>query len=118
MDSGGAEWKYTSNSNMCLLEIHLGKIKAGQWRVSLIGLPIKTLSSVDRGGYVCDRSMMRPCSGHHLSLQCMTHRKLNDLFYLMKYIVLFELYNSGQRCMCVVRTETYLKMWMVQIVVT
>lgn len=118
MDSGGAEWKYTSNSNMCLLEIHLGKIKAGQWRVSLIGLPIKTLSSVDRGGYVCDRSMMRPCSGQHLSLQCMTHRKLNDLFYLMKYIVLFELYNSGQRCMCVGRTETYLKMWMVQILVT
>lgn len=72
MDSGDAEWKYKSNSNTSLLEIHMGKIKTGQWRVSLIGLPIKTLSSVDGGGYVRDRSMMCPCSGHHLSPQCMT----------------------------------------------
>lgn len=118
MDSGSAEWKYTGTSNNDLMEIHLGKVKTGQWRVSLIGLPIKTLRSADRGGYICDRRMMRPCSGCHLSLKCMTCRKLNDLWYLMKHVVILEPYNSDQRCMCVERTRTYLRLRAVRVMVT
>lgn len=118
MDSRSAEWKYTSTSNNDLMEIHLGKVKTGQRRVSLIGLPIKTLRSADRGGYICDRRMMRPCSGRHLSLKCMTRRKLNDLWSPMKHVVILEPHNSDQRCMCVERTRAYLRLWMVRVMVT
>lgn len=47
MDSESTEWKNMSTS---ISNIHLGKVWTGQWRVLLIGLPIKTLRSADSGG--------------------------------------------------------------------
>lgn len=44
------EWKYTGTHNSNLMGIHLGKVWTRQWRVMLIGLPIKTLRSADSGG--------------------------------------------------------------------
>lgn len=44
------ERKYMSTYNSNLMEIHLGKVWTGQWRVMLIGLPIKTFRSADSGG--------------------------------------------------------------------
>lgn len=49
----------------------------------------------------------------------MTYRKLNDLFFLLKHIVILEVYNSDQRCMLAqVWTRVYLGLLLIWVMVT
>lgn len=46
-DTESTKWRYKCTYNSNLMGTHLGKGNAGEWKVQLIGLPIKTPGAAD-----------------------------------------------------------------------
>lgn len=67
-DTESTKWRYKCTYNSNLMATHSGEGNAGERKVQLIGLPIKTLGSADGVGTVVT-AVMWPCSNCHFTVR-------------------------------------------------